>query len=96
MNWQIKYALEHFKGEPKVSTAEHVRNDTIRIFTPNQPDVLAVLSTAETLSSEIAHQYHAEEPEMDGGGSQKHQPAQRKEEPNQRNEQADAQQNGQR
>ena len=65
MNWQIKYALEHFKGEPKVSTAEHVRNDTIRIFTPNQPDVLAVLSTAETLSSEIAHQYHAEEPEMD-------------------------------
>lgn len=56
MNWQIKYALASF-GQEGRSTAEHVGDDIIRITTQDRPEVLAAITTVETVNRATAAQY---------------------------------------
>ena len=65
MSWQVNYALENFQENRKVTSAQHIRGDAIRLTIQEQPDVIAVISAAHTINEEIARQYHAEFPEMD-------------------------------
>ena len=65
MNWQINYALSNLRQARGVTSAEHVHGDAIRIIVRDQPDVLAVVSNAYTITAELAKQYHQEFPDMD-------------------------------
>jgi len=65
MSWQVNYALENVRKVPRVTSAEHVHGDAIKITVHNQPDVLAVISNAYTITAELATQYHQEFPDMD-------------------------------
>ena len=56
MNWQIRYALASFKEERR-STAEHVEGDVIKIRTQDRPDILAAITTVETVNQTTAVQY---------------------------------------
>jgi len=66
MKWQVKYALENLnKDVVGRCTAECVQNDVIKIVIKEQPDVLAAISDAYTISKEIANQYVQENPNID-------------------------------
>lgn len=65
MKWQVKYVLEKIAADGGASTAEHVRGELIRITTQDLPDVLAAISGTETITRDIAEQYHKEEPNLD-------------------------------
>lgn len=65
MNWQVNYALKYIQDNHKGASAQHVRGDAIRIMMPHKPDVMAVISAAYTISTELAVQYHADFPDMD-------------------------------
>nr|WP_295976975.1 hypothetical protein [uncultured Agrobacterium sp.] len=56
MNWQIKYALASFAKE-RQSSAEHVGGDIIRIMTQDRPDVLAAITSVETVDQATAARY---------------------------------------
>lgn len=56
MNWQIRYALASFAKDRR-STAEHVGGDVIRIMTRDRPDVLAAITTVETINQATAAHY---------------------------------------
>jgi hypothetical protein len=56
VNWQIKYALASFEKEG-CSAAEHVGGDFIKIMTRDRPDVLAAITSAETINQAIAIHY---------------------------------------
>lgn len=56
MSWQIRYALASFAKEGR-SSAEHVGGDIIRIMTPDRPDVLAAITTVETVDQATAARY---------------------------------------
>lgn len=56
MSWQVRYALEYF-AKSKQSTAEHKGGDLIQIVTPDQPEVLAAISAADTLDLAMARAY---------------------------------------
>ncbi|WP_210317430.1 hypothetical protein [Oryzicola mucosus] len=56
MNWQIKYALAAFAKE-RQSSAEHVGGDLIRIMTQDRPDVLAAITSVETVDQATAARY---------------------------------------
>jgi len=56
VNWQIRYALASFAREGR-STAEHVGGDVIKIMTPDRPEVLAAITTAETIDQATAAHY---------------------------------------
>lgn len=65
MSWQVNYALENIQQNRKVTSAQHIRGDAIRITIQGQPDVIAVISADRTINEDIARQYHAEFPDMD-------------------------------
>lgn len=65
MTWQIDYALQNFENPNGLSQAEHLRGETIKISTRDKPDVLAVISAADTIDKRLAEQYHQKEPDMD-------------------------------
>lgn len=65
MSWQIRYALEYFSKDPKVTSVQHVRGDAIKIIINNQPDILAVISASNSINADLAIQYHREFPEID-------------------------------
>ncbi|HFS0852877.1 hypothetical protein ABZQ71_06905 [Pseudomonas aeruginosa] len=65
MSWQVNYALENIQQNRKVTSAQYIRGDAIRITIQEQPDVIAVISADRTINEEIARQYHAEFPDMD-------------------------------
>jgi hypothetical protein len=65
MNWQVKYALENILKNYPAASAQHVRNDTIRITMPDRPDVVAIISAAYEIDSQLATQYHTDFPDMD-------------------------------
>lgn len=65
MNWQVKYALKYIQDNHKDASVQHVRGDAIRIMMPDKPEVMAVISAAYTISTELAMQYHADFPDMD-------------------------------
>jgi hypothetical protein len=56
VNWQIRYALASL-AEGRRSTAEHVGGDVIRIMTQDRPDVLAAITTLETVNQTMAAKY---------------------------------------
>ena len=56
MNWQIRYALASLAKEGR-STAEHVAGDVIKIMTRDRPDVLAAITTVETIDQATAAHY---------------------------------------
>lgn len=65
MSWQVNYALQYFRQEPTTASAEHIREDAIIIMRHDQSCVVAIISAANTISHELALQYHADFPEMD-------------------------------
>lgn len=64
MNWQVNYALENIRKDHGAASAQHVRDDAIRIAMPDRPDAVAVISAGYTINAELAMQYHSDFPEM--------------------------------
>lgn len=65
MKWQLKYALENLRGGSGVVSAEHAGGEAIRVEVREQPEVLAVISDTDRMTTELASQYHRECPGMD-------------------------------
>jgi hypothetical protein len=65
MNWQVKYALSNIQQAQRVTSAQHIHGDAIRITIRDQPDVVAIISDSYMITSELARQYHEEFPDMD-------------------------------
>jgi len=65
VNWQVNYALEIFNKQGGPSTAEHIDGDTIKILTPNRPDVLALILADDKITEAMVSQYHQKVPELD-------------------------------
>lgn len=65
MKWQVKYALANLNDGHGPSKAEYVQDDTIKIITIDRPDVLAVISDAQTISEDVAKRYAQENPGID-------------------------------
>lgn len=65
MNWQVNYALLNIRKSQRVTSAQHVRGDAIRITIRDQPDVVAVVSDSYTITAELTRQYHTAFPDMD-------------------------------
>ncbi len=65
MNWQVTYALKNILETHGSASAQHVRDDAIRITMPDRADVVAVISAAYTINAELAMHYHADFPNMD-------------------------------
>ncbi len=65
MNWQVRYALENILKNYHLVTAQHVRDDAIRVTMPDRPDVVAVISAAYKIDFQLATQYHTDFPDMD-------------------------------
>ena len=65
MNWQVNYALKNVWEAHGAASAQHLRDDAIRITMPARADVIAVISAAYTINAELAMQYHADFPDMD-------------------------------
>lgn len=56
MNWQIRYALASFAKERRL-TAEHIGGDVIKIMVEDRPNVLAAITTVETVDQATAARY---------------------------------------
>lgn len=65
MNWQVNFALKNIWEAHGATSAQHLRDDAIRITMPDRADVVAVISAAYTINAELAMQYHADFPDMD-------------------------------
>lgn len=65
MNWQVNYALKNLWANHGAASAQHIRDDAIRITMPNRPDVVAIVSAAYAINAELAMRYHADFPDMD-------------------------------
>lgn len=65
MKWQVRYALENLREGYRVTSAEHVGGEAIRLTVREQPDVLAVVADTYRMNAERARQYHQEWPDMD-------------------------------
>ncbi|WP_296252042.1 hypothetical protein [uncultured Stenotrophomonas sp.] len=65
MNWQVNFALKNIWEVHGTASAQHLRDDAIRIRMPDRADVVAVISAAYTINAELAMQHHADFPDMD-------------------------------
>lgn len=65
MNWQVNYALKNILAAHRVASAQHIRDDAIRITMPDRADIVAVISAAYTINVELAMRYHGDFPDMD-------------------------------
>lgn len=65
MSWQVDYALEYIRRDHGTESAEHIRDEAIRIRMPGRPDAVAVISAAHTIDVGLVVQYHASFPDMD-------------------------------
>lgn len=66
MKWQIRYALENInKNAFSRSKAEYIGGDVIKITTEEQPDVLSIISNAQTITKDSAETYLADNPQID-------------------------------
>jgi hypothetical protein len=65
MSWQINYAISYLQSGLGVASAQHIGGDAINITFQNKPDVLAVISAAQTITVAMVRQYHQEFPNMD-------------------------------
>ena len=64
MKWQVKYALEYLQKNKKLHSAEHIRDDAIKIELIDGSEVIAIISDTYKMTAELATQYHAEFPDM--------------------------------
>lgn len=65
MNWQVNYALKNIWAAHGATSAQHIRDDAIRIMMPDRADAVAVISAAYTINAELAMQYHEQFPDVD-------------------------------
>jgi hypothetical protein len=65
MKWQVNYAIKSIQESSRNASVQHIRDEAIQICIPSQPNVVAVISAANIISTEIAAQYRAEYPELD-------------------------------
>lgn len=65
MNWQVNYALKNIWENHGAASAQHLRDDAIRITMPDRPQVVAIISAAYTINAELAMKYHADFPDVD-------------------------------
>lgn len=65
MSWQINYALEYFRQLSGITSAQHICGDSIRIRIHEKSDVIAVISAADLITSDLVIRYHAKFPKMD-------------------------------
>jgi hypothetical protein len=65
MSWQVNYALKFIWANHGAASAQHIRDDAIRITIPDRPDVVAVISADNAINAELAMKYHTDYPDMD-------------------------------
>jgi hypothetical protein len=65
MNWQVNYALQNIWANHGAGSAQHVRDEAIRMTMSDRADAIAVISAEYTINAEIAMQYCANFPDMD-------------------------------
>lgn len=65
MKWQVNYALKYLQEGRGEESAQHLREEAIRISIPERPDAIAVISADYLVSTEAAKKYHSDYPEMD-------------------------------
>lgn len=64
MTWQIEYALDYLQGNTRLNSAEHIRDDAIKIELHDGSEVIAIISATYKMTSELAAQYHVDFPSM--------------------------------
>lgn len=64
MIWQVRYALEYLQNNVKLNSAEHIRDDAIKIELDDGAEVIAIISASYTITRELVAQYHADFPSM--------------------------------
>ncbi len=65
MKWQVRYALKNLNEEIGRIKAECIGDEIIRLSTANQPEVVAVISEAMTITKDLAQGYIVENQEID-------------------------------
>jgi hypothetical protein len=65
VNWQVKFALENLNDRVDRLSGQHVTGDIISLSYPNQPSVLAAISSEFRIDANKAKQIHVNEPKLD-------------------------------
>ncbi|APP78663.1 hypothetical protein [Xanthomonas hortorum] len=65
MNWQVAYTLQNLRKHHGADAARALSGDAVLITIPHQPQVLAVISDAYTISEQSTTHYHAQFPGLD-------------------------------
>jgi hypothetical protein len=65
MSWQINYALNNIRKSHGIASAQQISDDAINITIPNRPEVIAVISAAHLINTDVVSQYHTNYPAMD-------------------------------
>ncbi|MCK0770123.1 hypothetical protein [Chromohalobacter canadensis] len=64
MMWQIKFALEYLHENTSLVSAEHIRDDAIKIELHDGSEVIAIISASYKITRELVAQYHSYFPRM--------------------------------
>lgn len=64
MMWQIRFALEYLQKNVKLNSAEHIRDDAIKIELHDGAEVVAIISASYKITRELVAQYHSDFPNM--------------------------------
>lgn len=64
MMWQIRFALEYLQKNTNLNSAEHIRDDAIKIELHDGAEVIAIISASYQITPELVAQYHADFPSM--------------------------------
>lgn len=65
MSWQVDYALGNIRKLHGRVSAHQISDEAIKIAMSNSPEVIAVISAEQLISTELAMQYHSNYPAMD-------------------------------
>lgn len=58
MKWQVKFALEYLQGNARLNSAEHMRDDAIKIELLDGSEAIAIISDTYKMTTELLAQYH--------------------------------------
>jgi hypothetical protein len=64
MTWQIRFALEYLQRNAGLNSAEHIRDDAIKIKLHDGSEIIAIISATYKMTTELAAQYHVDFPNM--------------------------------
>lgn len=64
MMWQIKFALEYLQRSAGFRSAEHIRDDSVKIELKDGSEIIAIISATYKMTAELVAQYHADFPNM--------------------------------